>query len=76
MIGLDQDTVIELPVDQLGLAILKDFYESAGWNEGNYVLEAQQHGRYEGEALTAIAEALAWVRARGLKSSRLKRADG
>jgi uncharacterized protein (TIGR02391 family) len=69
MIDLDQNTVIELPVDQLGLAILKDFYESGGWNENNYVLEAQQHGRYEGEALTAIAEALAWVRARGLTAT-------
>lgn len=65
MISLDQDAVVELPVDQLGLSILKDFHDSRGWNEGNYVIEAG-HAGYHGEALKAIAEALAWVRARGL----------
>lgn len=65
MISLGQDTLIELPVDQLGLAILKDFRDSGGWNENSYVIEAGQAG-YRGEALEAIAEALAWVRARGL----------
>jgi len=65
MISLDQEVVLELPVDQLGLAILKDFHASGGWNESNYVIEAQ-HAGYRGEGLKAIAEALAWVRARGL----------
>jgi hypothetical protein len=65
MIDLSQKTVADLPVDQLGLAILKDFDTSDGWNERNYILEAQ-HGKYQGEALTAIAEAFGWLKARGL----------
>lgn len=65
MIALDHETVVALPVDQLGLAVLKDFHDTNGWNEGNYVIEAK-HAGYDGDALKAIAEALAWVRARGL----------
>jgi len=63
---LDPQTVVDLPVDQLGLAILKDFVATNGWNERNYVLEARQHGHFRDDASRAISEALWWLRARGL----------
>jgi len=66
MISLDPSTAAELPVDQLGLIVLDDFARSQGWNERNYVLEAQQHRSYRGEAVRALAEAFAWLKARGL----------
>ena len=66
MISLDPETVVDLPVDQLGLIILRDFLETEGWNERNYVLEAQQRGGYVGDAAQAITEAFGWLRARGL----------
>lgn len=66
MITLDPETVVALPVDQLGLIILRDFLESEGWNERNYVLEAQQQGGYIGDAARAITKAFGWLRARGL----------
>lgn len=66
MIEIDPAVVIELPVDQLGLAILTDFLEAGGWNERNYVLEAQQRAGYVGPPAEAITEAFAWLRARGL----------
>jgi uncharacterized protein (TIGR02391 family) len=69
MLDLDSSTVAELPVDQLGLLVLTDFQRTAGWNSRNYVLEAQQHRGYGGDALRAIAEAFAWLSARGLTAS-------
>src|SRR5205807_1150051 len=57
----------ELPVDQLGLAVLKDMIERNTWNERNYVLEAQQHHGYgRGDPIQALLEAIGWLHARGL----------
>lgn len=64
MISLHPEQVAGLPVDQLGLAILRDLVDSKEWNEGNYLIKAQS--TYSGEALAAIAEAMAWLRARAL----------
>jgi uncharacterized protein (TIGR02391 family) len=64
VIALSAEQVTGLPVDQLGLAILDDLIASNAWNEYNYLLEAGQ--AYHGEALLAIAEAMAWLRARAL----------
>jgi uncharacterized protein (TIGR02391 family) len=58
------ETVADLPVDQLGLAILEDLVATNEWNEYNYVLAASRE--YKGEALEAIAEAMTWLRARAL----------
>lgn len=69
VIKLPPATVVELPVDQLGLAVLADLLATKAWNERNYVLEAQQYGNYRGEPSRAIAEALGWLRARGLIAS-------
>ncbi len=64
MIELPADVVSDLPVDQLGLALLADLVETGEWNEYNYMLTAQKS--YDGAALEAIAEALTWLRARAL----------
>lgn len=59
-------TAAELPVDQLGLIVLKDMLASRTWNERNYVLEAQQHANYGAAPSRALAEAIGWLKARGL----------
>src|SRR5207247_1914553 len=73
MINLDSATVVELPVDQLGLLVLADFASSGGWNERNYernyILEAENDENLRGEPVRAIAEAFAWLRARGLTAT-------
>jgi hypothetical protein len=58
MIDLSPDHVVELPVDQLGLVVLRDLVATSALNERNYVLEAQQYAGYHGEASRALAEAL------------------
>jgi uncharacterized protein (TIGR02391 family) len=64
VIDLPSSTVAALPVDQLGLAILDDLLASNEWNEHNYLLAGSR--TYNGEALEAISEAMAWLRARAL----------
>lgn len=64
VITLPAETVLALPVDQLGLQILADMRTTKEWNEYNYLLGAKSH--YSGEPLAAIAEAVGWLRARAL----------
>jgi len=64
MIALDADTVSQLPVDQLGIEVLKDLIATNEWNEHNYLIRAGE--TFRGEPLGAIAEAMAWLRARAL----------
>ena len=40
MSPVPQESAAELPVDCLGLIVLKDLLASKAWNEQNYVLEA------------------------------------
>ena len=69
MIELSADIVEGLPVDQLGLAVLADLVKQNEWNEHNYLNSAEQaYGA--GEALLAVAEAMAWLRARALIARR------
>jgi uncharacterized protein (TIGR02391 family) len=65
VIPLSPDQALALPIDQLGLAILADIKAMGEWNEHNYVIAAE-HGPFRGEPLRAIAEAMSWLRARGL----------
>lgn len=65
MIDLPPDQVSSLPVDQLGLVLLADLLATDQWNEYNYLLAADREYRV-GPALDAIAEAMAWLRARAL----------
>jgi uncharacterized protein (TIGR02391 family) len=64
VISLNADRVTALPVDQLGLVILDDLIATNEWNEYNYLLAASR--TYRGPAAEAIAEAVAWLRARAL----------
>jgi len=57
----DQD-IIDLPVDQLGLAILQDMINKQTWNDRNWVLEIRSGGGHNSSALNAIAEGIAWLR--------------
>jgi uncharacterized protein (TIGR02391 family) len=59
--------ILELPVDQLGLLVLKDMIDAGTWNSRNYILERQQyHGLAHGDQTRAVAEAIGWLSARGL----------
>lgn len=64
MIDTPVDALLELPVDQVGLEVLRDLADTNEWNEHNYLQSARSH--YTGEALNRIAEAMAWLRARAL----------
>jgi len=64
MVDLHPDQIAALPVDQLALMILDDLIATDEWNDYNYLLAAKR--AYDGEALIAIAEAVAWLRARAL----------
>jgi hypothetical protein len=66
VLDLDASGIVELPVDQLGLLILRDFVATDGWNSRSYILEAQQYRGYDRPALRALSEAFAWLSARGL----------
>lgn len=66
MLQIDEKTALGLPVDQLGLMILKDFFENGGWNDRSYMLEMQQHRSFRDEGARAVAEAFGWLKARGL----------
>src|SRR5581483_9886073 len=66
MLNLPAATLLELPVDELALALLKDLIDSGTWSEWNYYKEAEQYGGYRGGAVDAIAEAFAWLRGRAL----------
>jgi hypothetical protein len=54
MLTLSSDAVQALPVDERGLAVLKDLLEVDEWNEYNYLLRYKQSpGR---------RESMAWLR--------------
>jgi uncharacterized protein (TIGR02391 family) len=57
--------MLEAPVDQLGLLVLKDFLATNEWNRHNYINAARNVGASD-EIQRALAEAFAWLEARGL----------
>lgn len=65
MLDLSPEQVMELPVDQLGLAVLSDLIETDEWNESSYLSFVDDHYKTTKVRLP-IMEALAWLRARGL----------
>jgi hypothetical protein len=64
-IPIREEQAVELPVDQLGLIVLRDFARE-GSNQNNYVREAEQYSSYGPEGSRALAEAFGWLHARGL----------
>jgi uncharacterized protein (TIGR02391 family) len=66
VIRIDPAVIVDLPVDQLGIEVLKDLIATKAWNEYNYLLEAGETFRGQPGAAEAVAEALAWIRARAL----------
>ena len=68
MISLTAEQVIEMPVDELALAVVADLIATREWNEYNHLNSASQHPPFarNGYATRAVAEALGWARAHGL----------
>jgi uncharacterized protein (TIGR02391 family) len=60
MLTLSSDAIQALPVDERGLAVLKDLVDVDEWNEYNYLLRYKQSPG----AASAVAESLAWLRGR------------
>lgn len=68
MISLTAEQVVEMPVDELALAVVADLIAMREWNEYNYLNSATQHPPFtlNAYATRAVAEALGWARAHGL----------
>jgi uncharacterized protein (TIGR02391 family) len=68
VINLTEQQILELPVDELALAVLADLKETKEWNEYNYGLLFDQQGEYSNRIAVAraISEATGWLRSRGL----------
>lgn len=62
---LEERSILQLPIDELGLEVLRDFDRTGQWNDYNYVNEARNAG-YGKPTLDALSEAIGWLRARGL----------
>ena len=58
--------MIELPVDELGLEILRYAVEASEWNAHSWVAGAKQHLHYGQPAIRATEEAWSWLIANGL----------
>jgi uncharacterized protein (TIGR02391 family) len=64
-LDLKPETIIELPVESLALAILQNYATAGSWNRYNWMLAAEKpHGR--GPHLDALAEAWSWLESRAL----------
>jgi len=65
MLTLNHETIVALPVDQLGLEVLRDLIKTEEWNSQNYLGWARE-ARLPKPALMALAEAIGWLRGRAL----------
>ena len=74
MLDLDPEAIEELPIDELGLLVLKDL-EGAKSVRSYYVLTSQDQRLQRIATRRAIQEALAWLRNRGLIASDLEQSD-
>jgi uncharacterized protein (TIGR02391 family) len=62
---LDEQLILSLPVDELGLAVLRDFADTSQWSDYNYVNDAR-NASYREPVMHALSEAIGWLKARGL----------
>lgn len=74
MISLTPQAAIELPVDELAMYVLKDLIATRETSEYNYLYhysEDQTHGYHTNpQAYNAVAESIAWLRARAMIAHR------
>jgi len=64
-LGLKSATVLELPLENLALAVLQNYAASNGWNRGNW-LRGAERAMGGGAHMHALAEAWSWLEARCL----------
>lgn len=60
MLTMTPDVILALPVDERGLAVLRDLVDVGEWHEYNYLLRYKQTPG----AARAVAESMAWLRGR------------
>lgn len=64
-LGLKPETIIELPIESLALAVLDNFVATEAWNRENWMLAARSV-LGSGVHLEVLAEAWSWLEARTL----------
>jgi uncharacterized protein (TIGR02391 family) len=64
-LGLEAQTILDLPIESLALAVLQNYSESEAWNRQNWLLAAQRD-LGDGPHLDALAEAWSWLESRAL----------
>jgi len=63
---LDADVVVNLPLDDLALRVLRDAQETQEWNWKNWMISARRSYHDREDALHALTEAWTWLINRGL----------
>jgi uncharacterized protein (TIGR02391 family) len=64
-LGLKAETIIELPIESLALAVLENYVNAKSWNRYNWLLGAQR-ALGSGLHMQALAEAWSWLESRAL----------
>lgn len=64
--ALERDQILAIPIDELALAVLRDFDVEGGWNAYSWMISAHNRFSGAGEVLRPLAEAWAWLLAHGL----------
>lgn len=68
MLSLEPNTLLELPIDELAMLVLKDLLDNREWSEYNYYLLYQNNEPYQSHHTVphAVAEAIAWLKVQGM----------
>lgn len=64
--NLEAADILAIPIDELGLAVLRDFDATSGWNAYNWTLETTRAYGDKEEISAAFSEAWSWLLGRGL----------
>ena len=64
-LGLTPETILDLPLESLALAVLQNYAEAKSWNRYNWMLGARRNTE-KGPHLDALAEAWAWLESKAL----------
>ena len=65
VLQIDHKTLLEMPVDQVGLLVLKDLLDTDQWSRHNYLNDYRNAGT-PAPVLRVLAEAVEWLSGRGL----------